>query len=87
MNAFFATYKEACGGFYALLRLPKDGFLKPILGKGGNPIIYSTPLAAQEASTRALEAWCNGNLVRDGERLSVVKSEAEKLFEKREPDE
>ena len=82
MNACRATYKQTCGGYQALLRLPRDGYLKPVLGKGGMPIIYNSPLAAQEAATERLCEWINGNLRRDGERLSAVKSEAEALFAK-----
>lgn len=63
-----------------MLRLPRDGEMKPIVGKGGKPVIYSTALAAQEASTAALEAYCDGNLRRDGELLSPGRCEAEKLF-------
>jgi hypothetical protein len=81
-NCHRATYKQAMGGFQALIRLPRDGFLKPVCGKGGRPTIYNTALAAQEAATRALEAYLDGNLRRDGETLSGKRSEAEKVFAK-----
>lgn len=80
MNECSVSYKRACGGYYAMLRLPRDGGLKPIVGKGGMAIIYDTPLAALEASSSHLCKWINGNLVRDGERLSPGRSEAEKMF-------
>lgn len=82
MNRHFATYRQTCAGYEALVRLPRDGFLKPLTGKGGDAIIYNSPLAAQEAATRALEAYLDGDYRRAGERLSGAHCEAEKLFRK-----
>lgn len=83
MNACFATYKRACGGYHALLRLPRDGYLKPVLGKRGRPEVYPDALSAQETATRALEAYWNGNMRRDGETLSAARVAAEAVFMKR----
>lgn len=80
MNCFEATYRPVCGGFHAIVRLPRDGASRPVLGKGGKPTIYPDALAAQKAATAVLLGYINGNLRRDGERLSPARSEAEALF-------
>jgi hypothetical protein len=80
LNASRATYREFCGGYQALVRLPRDGALKPILGPKGRPKLYDTALAAQIAATEALCAYWNGRLRRDGERLCAAKTDAERLF-------
>lgn len=80
MNHHYATYRPTCSGYHAMVRLPRDGFPKPIIGKSGKPVIYATALAAQEAATRALEAYLDGNLRRAGETLSANNLEAERVF-------
>lgn len=80
MNHHKASYAPYMGGYQALIRLPRDGFLKPVLGKGGVPLFFTTALEAQEAATRALEAYCDGHMRRDGETLSTGSCERDRVF-------
>lgn len=82
MNQFFGGHRQAMGGYQALVRLPRDGFPKPILNKRGTPIIFKDPLSAQIAATDAICAFLNGKYRRDGETLSGKRCEAEKVFAK-----
>lgn len=82
MNEFsYRVVPLISGGFKAYLRLASDGEPKPLMGKGGKPIIYRSEVEALRAITDNLCRYINGHLVRDGETLSsrAVK-QAEALF-------
>lgn len=53
--------------WHAMLRLARDGELKPLLNKGGSPIMFVDELAAMRAVLEHTFAYFNGHLVRDGE--------------------
>lgn len=83
MNMTSAYVHERPGGrFFAMVRLPRDACAKPILGKGGEPKPFKSAYEAQKAASDSVCAYWNGNLLRDGETLSVCRSEAEKIFRK-----
>ncbi|KFB10498.1 hypothetical protein [Nitratireductor basaltis] len=63
-----------------MIRLARDTHPKPIMGKGEKPVIYPTELEAQKACTNQLLAYFNGDLRRDGEKISTTRMKAEKLF-------
>ena len=63
-----------------MLRFARDGHPKPIMDEGGKPHVFPTALEAQEAVTKHLLAYMNGDYQRWGETLSTAHSEAEALF-------
>lgn len=80
MNEFEAFAKHTRAGFNAYLRTPRDGMAKPIVGKGGKPILYETREQALEAANQHLVNYVNGNLYRCGDVYGAAEEEAEALF-------
>ena len=75
------------GKFWAMVRLPRDGQAKPVTewcstDKKMKPKRFDDRYSALRAATDALEQYLNSNMRRDGETLSVCRSEAEKIFRK-----
>ncbi len=46
-----------------MLRFARDGECKPLLGSGGEPILYTDELTATKAALRHVLAYFNGHLV------------------------
>lgn len=67
MNDFDGRAVPHGKNWCAMLRLARDGELKPLLNKGGSPILFVTELAATKALLEHTFAYFNGRLVRDGE--------------------
>lgn len=66
MNEFSGFARPARGGWLAMLRLARDGEAKPLLDKGGSPLIFADELSATKAVLQHAFAYFNGHLVRDG---------------------
>lgn len=70
-----------------MVRLARDGELKPLLNKGGSPMLFLDELAATKAVLEHTFAYFNGRLVRDGEfarggNRSSAKAAAAMVFRK-----
>ena len=82
MNNFEGFAERRGGGWYAMLRFASDGQAGPVLGNGGDPIIYEDELTATKAALAHVLAYFNGHLVRSGEIAGGSIKEAK--FEKAE---
>ncbi|MBB3144911.1 hypothetical protein FHS21_001312 [Phyllobacterium trifolii] len=80
MNRYSAYSQPVPGGWRVMLRFSKDGHPKPVMGEGDKPEVFPSELLAQQAITKHLLAYFNGDYQRCGERLSTAKSEAEKMW-------
>ncbi len=80
MNCFAGYPRPVYGGYWAMLRFARDAKPAPILGEGGNPVIYPTEGEAWQAVTEHLLKYFNGNLRRDGDVLQCTRSAANMLF-------
>lgn len=80
MNEFQVFTKPVVGGFYGYIRTPKDGHAKPILGKGGKPILFPTELEAMRSVTTNLIRFINGRLYRSGSAVEKVAEAADAAF-------
>lgn len=67
MNNFEGFAERRSGGWYAMLRFASDGEAQPLLGSGGDPIVYGDELTATKAALANVLAYFNGHLVRSGE--------------------
>ncbi|MDB5552110.1 MAG: hypothetical protein JWL86_2094 [Rhizobium sp.] len=67
MNDFRGFAERRAGGWYAMLRFASDGQAEPVLGAGGDPILYGDELTATKAVLAHVLAYFNGHLVRSGE--------------------
>ena len=83
MNRFDATTRPVPGGHIAMVRLAHHAEPKPVLGKGGRPQVYADKDQAWRAAVDRLCGWLNGNLRRDGEKLTAANQAAENLFKRR----
>ncbi len=63
MNEFDGYAAQRRGGWWAMLRFARDGECKPLLGSGGEPILYTDELTATKAALRHVLAYFNGHLV------------------------
>lgn len=70
MNDFDARAEHRRGGWLAMVRFARDGELKPVLGKRGNPILYRDELTATKAALSHVLAYFNGHLVASREIVS-----------------
>lgn len=81
---------EVCGyarpvprGFWAMIRLHRDAKPKPLLAKGGSPIVYTCEADALRAVLAHLCSYFNSPMVRDGEKISgSARAQAERIFTK-----
>jgi hypothetical protein len=86
MNEYQGFAKETRSGQWkAMLRLARDGKAKPLLNKGGSPIMFVDELSATKAVLEHVFAYFNGNLVCSGEinggNIKVARREkAERLL-------
>ncbi len=86
MNEFDGFAKPTRGGNWkAMLRFARDAKAKPLLNKGGSPIMFVDELSATKAALEHILAYFNGNLVSSGEiagsTIRVARREsAERLF-------
>ena len=81
MNHTAAYVSPRPVGFWAMVRLPKDGKARPIM-EDGQPKRFNDAYSALRAATDALESYFNGRLVRDGETLLGPRARAEAMFER-----
>lgn len=87
MNQFDAFSQRRRGGWWAMLRLARDGEAKPLLDKGGVPVVFPDELSATKAALLHVLQYFNGHLVSSGEiaggSLKAARFErAELLFRK-----
>lgn len=81
MNEFNFRIEKSIAGYKAYLRCASDAEAKPILTKGGKVKIFETKADAAIALIENLCRYINGNLVRDGETLSLSpKAAGDALF-------
>lgn len=67
MNDFDGFAEARRGGWWAMIRFARDAEPKPLLGSGGDPILYTDELSATRAALQNVLAYFNGHLVRSGE--------------------
>lgn len=72
-------------GFWAMVRLPKDGKARPIMewcpvSRENKPKRFDDAYSALRAATDALEAYLNTNMRSEITPLHGAKLDAEKLF-------
>ncbi len=80
MNEHAGYAVERGGKWWAMLRFPKDGQPKPILGEGGAPVRFDTELEAVKTVNKHLVGYMNGpDYRRDGETIKAV-SDADAHF-------
>jgi len=63
MNEFQGFAEPRRGGWFAMLRFASDGQAEPVLGAGGDPILYADELSATKAALAHVLAYFNGHLV------------------------
>lgn len=81
MNTFDVyTAPVLGGGYHAMVRTASDGEPKPVMGRGGRPIVFEEELHAWQSAIRHLLRYINGHLTRDGEVAGAILSEAEAHF-------
>ncbi|PYE89611.1 hypothetical protein [Phyllobacterium leguminum] len=80
MNQFAGYVIETPIGYRAMLRFAHEARPGPILGPGGNPVIFQTDAEAWKAVATHLLAYFNGDLRRHGATLTTARSEADALF-------
>lgn len=77
MNEHAGYAIERGGKWWAMLRFPKDGQPKPVLGEGGAPIRFDTELEALKTVNKHLVGYMNGpDYRRDGETIAICKADA-----------
>lgn len=77
MNEHAGYAVERGGKWWAMLRFPKDGKPKPVLGKCGAPIRFDTELEALKTVNKHLVGYMNGpEYRRDGETIQMSKADA-----------
>jgi hypothetical protein len=73
MNQFNAfAHKHHSGQFIAYVRFDRDGSAKPVLDRGGKPLVFLEELHALQAAVTHLLRYINGHFVRDGEVLPAA---------------
>lgn len=83
MNEISGYARPVPRGFWAMIRLHRDAKPKPLLAKGGAPIVYTCEADALRAVVAHLCSYFNSPMVRDGETISgAARAEADKLFSK-----
>ncbi len=80
MNEFEAFTQKIPGGHRAIIRLASDGEAKPIIGAGGNPVIFPTELEACKCLLANLIRYVNGHFTRDGEIAGHTAAEVASHF-------
>ncbi|MCO5730126.1 hypothetical protein [Rhizobium sp. SSA_523] len=81
MNEFgYDVRPVAGGGYHAMLRTAADGELKPIVGKGGKPLVYHSLSDALHSLLGHLTRYVNGHLVREGEIAGQTEAAAQAHF-------
>lgn len=91
MNEFDGKAVQRGKRWCAMLRLARDGELKPLLNRGGHPILFLDELSATKAILEHTFAYFNGHLVASREIAggSVKSAKFEKaerlLFRKGRP--
>lgn len=77
-------HPRPAGGYWAMIRLPKDAKAHPIRAPGGQPKMFWDAFQAQKAASDAVCAYFNGHLTRDGARLLDHLEAAEAVFRRAE---
>ncbi|PRD42103.1 hypothetical protein C5748_18295 [Phyllobacterium phragmitis] len=80
MNKFSGYIIETPMGYRAMLRFAHEARPAPLLGPGGNPIVFPTKCEAWESVTKNLLAYFNSPMRRDGVTISAATSAADALF-------
>lgn len=80
MNEFDGYTKPARNGFYAMLRTAGDAEARPVLTRGGQPMLFPNEHDALLAVVAHLLRYINGNLVRIGEIAGETNAIAEAAF-------
>ncbi|MCM2293782.1 hypothetical protein NAC44_15755 [Allorhizobium sp. BGMRC 0089] len=80
MNELKGYAQAVTKGWWAMLRLPRDGSARPLLGKGGEPQVFATELEAVKAVNRHLLAYVNGGYRHSGHRAKAHRQAANALF-------
>jgi hypothetical protein len=88
MNDFDGFARGRGKRWFAMLRLARDGEPKPLLNKGGSPVVFVDELSATKAALEHVLAYFNGHLVssRDiaGGNIRIAKfQKAERLLFKK----
>lgn len=80
MNQFDGCAKPVRNGYHAMIQTAADAEAKPIMNKGGEPVVFVTELDAVKAVIAHILKYFNGLLVRDGEVAGRTKAEVEANF-------
>lgn len=79
----YSGYPLARGfGWWAMIRLAKDGKPRPVMEKGDKPKVFNSPGEAWEEIAKHLLAFMNGHEIR-GERFdgcNSYRSEVDRLY-------
>jgi hypothetical protein len=82
MNQFSGFSRAVIGGHHGMIRLPNDAAAKPILGKGGKPIVFPTEAESLKAVLDHMCTYVNGHLRRDGCTIQSNQAAIERVFRK-----
>lgn len=81
MNEVDARAVPVYGGYHGEFRKVHRASYEPV-AIDGVPQVYRTAAEAEIAAWRALKSHLCGDIVRDGEKMSAERSQAEQLFGK-----
>lgn len=83
MNEVAGYARPVPMGFWAMIRLHRDARPKPLLARGGSPIVYTCEADALRAVVAHLCSYFNSPMVRGGETISAgARAQAERIFSK-----
>lgn len=81
MNCFEAYTVEVPGGYHGMVRFSHKAQAWPILNHG-EPIVFTMKSAALIAAQEQLIKHINGTMTRQGDKIDMAKSAANKIFRK-----
>lgn len=76
MNEVAGYARPVPMGFWAMIRLHRDARPKPLLARGGSPIVYTCEADALRAVVAHLCSYFNSPMVRGGETIQMSKADA-----------
>lgn len=79
MNEIAAYARPVPRGFWGMIRLHRDAKPKPLMARGGSPIVYACEADALRAVLANLCSYMNSPMYRDGAMVEAV-SEADSHF-------
>lgn len=81
MNEIAGYARPVPQGFWAMIRLHRDGKPKPVMAKGGAPLVYATEAEALRAVVAHICSYVNSPITSTGMKMQRFAA-ADALFRK-----